>query len=152
MITEAPVLVYYDPNKENVIQSDAGMKGLGCVLLQDARPVYYASCSLSDAERRYSNIESELLVACWSLEKLNHLIYGRNKGLQTDNKPLESIWRKSISSASPRLQQLLLRMAKYDVDISYISGRTNVVADTMSRVSHMEPTSQGHKLPVIKLT
>ena len=37
-ITEAPVLAYYDPNKENVIQSDASMKGLGCVLLQDGRP------------------------------------------------------------------------------------------------------------------
>ena len=75
MVTEAPVLVYYDPNKENVIQSDAGMKGLGCVRLQDGRPVYYASRSLNDAERRYRNIERELLAACWSLEKLNHLIW-----------------------------------------------------------------------------
>ena len=28
VIAEAPVLAYYDPNKENVIQSDASMKGL----------------------------------------------------------------------------------------------------------------------------
>ena len=34
VITEAPVLAYYDPNKKNVIQSDASMKGLGCVLFR----------------------------------------------------------------------------------------------------------------------
>ena len=66
VITEAPVLAYYDPNKENVIQSDASMKGLGCVLLQGGRPVYYASRSLNDAETRYNNIERELLAACLS--------------------------------------------------------------------------------------
>ena len=113
VITEAPVLAYYDPNKENVIQSDASMKGLGCVLLQDGRPVYYASRSLNDAETRCSNIDRELLAACWSLEKLNHFNYGKNVRLETDHKPLENIWRKSISITSPRLQRLLLRMAKY---------------------------------------
>ena len=42
LIAETPELVYYDENKEIVIQSGASMKGLGCVLLQDGRPVYYA--------------------------------------------------------------------------------------------------------------
>ena len=102
VIREASVLAYYDANKGNVIQSDAITKGLEWVLLQDGRPVYYASRSLSDAERRYSNIERELLAACWWVEKLNHYIYGKNIGLETDHKPLENIWSKSISSASPR--------------------------------------------------
>lgn len=139
VITEAPVLAYYDDIKDNLIQSDASLKGLGCVLLQDGKPICYASRSLSDAETRYSNIERELLAACWSLEKLNHYIYGKKVILETDHKPLESIWKKSITSASPRLQRLLLRMAKYDVDIRYIPGKTNVVADALSRVSYMEP-------------
>ena len=33
IITEAPVLAYYDPEKNNVIQSDASLKGIGCVLM-----------------------------------------------------------------------------------------------------------------------
>ena len=124
VITNAPVLTYYDANKENIIHSDASQKGLGCVLLQDGKPICYASRSLNDAETRYSNIERELLAACWSLEKLNHYVYGKKVILETDHKPLESIWKKSIASASPRLQRLLLRMAKYDVDITYIPGKT----------------------------
>jgi hypothetical protein len=58
-ISKSPLLAYYDPEKESVIQSDASMHGLGCVLLQDGKPVCYASRSLTDTESRYSNIERE---------------------------------------------------------------------------------------------
>ena len=72
IITEAPVLAYYDPEKDNVINSDASLKGIGCVFMPDGNPVYYANRSLSDTESRYSNIERELLAACWSLERFSH--------------------------------------------------------------------------------
>ncbi|KAL9950229.1 hypothetical protein ACROYT_G042702 [Oculina patagonica] len=111
-ITEVPVLAYYNPEKENLIQSDASLKGIGCVLMQEGKPVCYASRSLTETESRYSNIERELLAACWSLEKLNHYVFGKKVVIETDHKPLESIWKKSISSASPRLQRLLLKMSK----------------------------------------
>ena len=63
------MLENYDPEKDNVIQSDASLKGIGCVLMQDGKPVCYASRSLNDTESQYSNIERELLAACWSLER-----------------------------------------------------------------------------------
>ena len=50
VITEAPVLAYYDPEKDNLIQSDASLQGIGCVLIQDSRPVCYASRSLTETE------------------------------------------------------------------------------------------------------
>ena len=34
IITDAPVLAYYDPEKDNVIQSDASLEGIGFVLTQ----------------------------------------------------------------------------------------------------------------------
>ena len=42
-------------------------------------------------------------------------------------------------------------MAKYDVDIKYIPGKTNVVADALSRVSYMEPSTQENALPEIRV-
>ncbi|KAK3735267.1 hypothetical protein QZH41_001046 [Actinostola sp. cb2023] len=141
-IVKAPILAYYNKDKDNVIQSDASMQGVGCVLMQDGKPICYASRSLTDAESRYSNIERELLAACWSLEKFHHYIYGKKVAIETDHKPLESIWKKSIASASPRLQRMLLRMSRYEAEVTYIPGKTNVVADALSRVSYMEsPTT-----------
>ena len=54
--------------------------------------------------------------------------------VQTDHKPLVSIWKKSIASSSPRLQKLLLRPSQYDVNIKYLKGKDNVVADALSRL------------------
>ena len=59
IITEKHVLAYYDPEKDNVIQSDGSLKGICCILMQDGKPVCYASRSLSDTESRHSNIERE---------------------------------------------------------------------------------------------
>ncbi|KAK3563461.1 hypothetical protein QTP86_028882 [Hemibagrus guttatus] len=42
-----PVLAYFDPLKELRLQVDASKYGLGAVLLQDERPIAYASKSLS---------------------------------------------------------------------------------------------------------
>ena len=95
-ISKPPTLSYYNPEAESVIQSDASMSGLGCVLMQENKPVIYASRSLTDAEKRYSNIERELLAASWSLEKL--YVYGKKVIIETDHKPLESIWKKSYST------------------------------------------------------
>ena len=134
-ITKAPILQFFDPKKETIIQSDASMNGLGCTLIQDEKPVCYASRALTETESRYSNIERELLAAMWSLEHFNHYIEGNHVVLQTDHKPLVSIWMKPIHTASPRIQRLLLRMSRYNVKLEYIQGKTNVIADALSRMT-----------------
>ena len=52
ILANTVTLKYYDPNE--AIQCDASDYGLGAVLLQDDRPVYYASRALTDTESRYS--------------------------------------------------------------------------------------------------
>ncbi|XP_038867865.1 carnosine synthase 1-like [Salvelinus namaycush] len=64
MVSEArepgPILAYYDPNKELRLQVDASKYGLGAVLLQEGKPIGYASKSLTDCEINYAQIEKEL--------------------------------------------------------------------------------------------
>ena len=134
-ITQAHILQFFDPKKETIIQSDVSINGLGCILIQDEKPVCYASHALTETESRYSNIERELLAAMWSLEHFNHYIEGTHVVLQTDHKPLVTIWLKPIHTTSPRIQRLLLRMSWYIVKLEYIQGKTNVIADALSRMT-----------------
>ena len=95
----------------------------------------YASRSLTPAEKQYSNIERELLAVVFAMERLHHYVYGYIVTVETDHKPLVSIWHKTIATVSPRPQRLLLRLAQYDLDIVYLKGKKNAIADALSRVS-----------------
>ena len=62
MVTEAPVLSYYNPCSELTVQCDASQTGLGAALLQNDRPIEYASRALTEKEKRYAQIEKK---KCW---------------------------------------------------------------------------------------
>ena len=130
VITTLPVLAYFDKTKKHTIQCDASKKGLGAVLLKESKPVMYVSRALAETEQRYSNIERELLAIVFALERLDHYTFSRTITVQSDHQPLQSIWKKSIVSASPRLQRLLLRLAHYDIE--FLRGKENVIADALS--------------------
>ena len=138
-VTTLPVLQYFDPKAEHSIQCDASKQGLGAVLLQEGHPVIYISRTLTETEQRYSNIERELLAVVFALERLNHYTAGFRIKVETDHEPLTSIWKKSIASTSARIQRLLLRLLQYDIDICYLPGKLNVIADALSRVSPLPP-------------
>ena len=123
IISSQPVLVYSDHDKNHVIQSDASKKGLGAVLPQDGQPVIYASRSLTETEQQHSKLERELLGIIFALERLNHYRYRITIKVQSDHEQLISLWKKTIAAASPRIQRLLLRLSKYNVEIEYLQGR-----------------------------
>ena len=51
-VSSFSVLRYFDPDAETTIQTDASLKGLGAVLLQDGQPVCYASKALTEVKQR----------------------------------------------------------------------------------------------------
>ena len=73
LVSNHPVLKYYDINEEVTLQCDASEKGLGATLLQSRRPVAFASQTLSTTERRYAQIE-ECLVIVFSCKKFSQYI------------------------------------------------------------------------------
>ena len=74
-IAVVPILAYYDPKKTRVLQTDASINGLGACLLQDEKPVYFASKALTEAQSRYVAIKLESLSVAWAMEKFHHFLY-----------------------------------------------------------------------------
>jgi len=140
-ISNEITLTYFDPKKETVLQVDASTKGLGAALLQDDKPVAFASKALTDVETRYANIERELLAVVYGCERFNTYLFGRPFTVNSDHKPLESIHLKHLTSAPPRLQRMLLRLQPYDVVIKYRPGKQMELADALSRLSPEEKYS-----------
>ena len=100
-VTAAPILAYYNPKKPTVLQTDASCKGLGVYLLQNEKPVYFASKALTETQKGYVAIELESLAVAWAMEKFHHFLYRNQCTLQTDQKPLEAILSKSLNQATP---------------------------------------------------
>ena len=133
-IANAVQLTHYEPNKSAVIETDASLKGLGAVLIQDGKPVRFLSKALTPAEANYSNIERELLAVLFACEKLHTYTFGRKTTVHTDHKPLQNILLKPISLAPARLQRMLLRLSKYDIQVVYVGSKSVLLADTLSRL------------------
>ena len=144
VITSAPALAYFDNTKETVLNVDASIKGLGAVIMQDGKPVAFGSKTLTSCERRYANIERELLAIVWGAQKFHMYVYGRRVIVETDHKPLESIFRKPLNDAPPRLQRMLLKLTKYDLDVRYVPGKQQVISDCLSRapISDTAPATE----------
>ena len=111
VLTSKPVLAFYDVNEPVTIQADASQSGLGACLMQKGKPVAYASLAMTSAEQNYAQIEKEMLAICFATSKFHQYVYGKpSVSVQTDHKPLESILKKPLCKAPPRLQRLMLRL------------------------------------------
>ena len=151
-IVRSPILAYYNPRKETVLQTDASTKGLGACLLQKEQPVYFSSKALTEAQGDHAVIEIESLAVAWAREKFHHFLYASHFILVTDQKPLEAILSQSINQATPRLQMILIRMFPYNFTVCYIPGATNQLANCLLRLGDLKDTIKLPKLHVYQIT
>ena len=107
--------------------------GLGTCLIQDGKPIAFASKSLTGAESHYANIERELLTIVFACIQFNTYLQGCRFTVQSDHKPLEMIHLKSMHNMLPLLQRMLLLLQKYDMKIEYKPGSKMHLADALSR-------------------
>ena len=152
-LTEAPVLAYPDYSKPFILETDASLKGLGAVLSQkgddnEIRVIAYASRSLRPSEksmRDYSSAKIELMALKWSVcDKFKDYLLGSKFTVFTDNNPLCYIKSSKLGAAQIRW---LSELALYDFDIVYRTGKSNLVADALSRRPEVEEEIEKEVLP-----
>ena len=97
-LSHAPCLAYFDVDKPLTLSVDASSKALGACILQDGRPIAYASKALTASEQNYAQIEKEMYAIVFGCERFHDFLYGHaDISVQTDHKPLEIILKKPVA-------------------------------------------------------
>ncbi|TKS64941.1 Retrovirus-related Pol polyprotein from transposon opus [Collichthys lucidus] len=139
-LIRSAVLAHPDFTRPFMLSTDASLDGIGAVLSQvqegetRARPIAFASKSLSQSQKNYPAHRLEFLALKWAVcDKFSHWMKGHKFTVWTDNNPLTYILTK------PKLdcceQRWVAKLASYDFHIKYIPGQQNIVADAVCRLS-----------------
>ena len=140
-LSTSPILSYPDHDKPFEIHTDASSSGLGAILYQEQnglkRVIAYASRSLSKSEQHYPAHKLEFLALKWALcDKFHDYLYGNTFTVITDNNPLTYVLTTANLDATGH--RWLAALGVYNFEIIYRPGKSNVDADSLSRL----PTSQ----------
>ena len=104
-----------------------------CLLLLLLLLLEYANRAITETETRYAQIEKEMLVIVFSLERFNQDTFGRHVNVESDHKPLEMILQKPLVRAPRRLQSMMMRLQKYDFTVHYERGTNMHLANMLSQ-------------------
>ncbi|XP_071923188.1 uncharacterized protein [Coffea arabica] len=105
--------------------------GIGAVLIQEGKPVAYFSEKLNGASLNYSTYDKELMALVRALQTWQHYLGPREFILHTDHESFKHI--KSQTKLSKRHARWVAFIDSFAFFIKYKVGKTNVVADALSR-------------------
>ena len=142
MLCTDMVLAHFDSSLPIGISCDASNVGIGAVLFhrfQDGqeRPIANASKTLTESQRKYSQIQKEALAIVFALRKFHQYLYGRKFILVTDHKPLLSVFSPTKATpalAANRLARWALILNQYNYSIEYRNTSAHGNADVLSRL------------------
>jgi hypothetical protein len=106
------------------------------------QPLGFFSRKLTDTESRYSTFDRELLAAHAAIKHFRHFCEGSQFQLWTDHKPLVSALTRVSVPISPRQQRQLAFISEFNIQMLYLPGHKNVVADLLSQLSPPKPSKQ----------
>jgi len=133
------VLIYPDPEKEFVVETDASDYAVGCILSQvfykdsQLHPIAFYSRSLTTAEANYTIYDKELLAIIVAFDVWRHHLEGAKFPVQviTDHKNL--LYFKKPQNLNQRQIRWSLFLSKFTFRISYRAGNKSGKPDSLSR-------------------
>ncbi|EPB69223.1 reverse transcriptase [Ancylostoma ceylanicum] len=136
------LLTHFDLKLELIVAADASDYGIRAVVMHrfadgTEKAICHASRNLTDAEKKYEQIEKEGLALVYAVRKFHRYLLGRHFTLLTDHKPLLAIFgsKKGLPTyGANRLLSWSLILRGYDFTIEYRKTANFGQADALSRL------------------
>jgi transposase InsO family protein len=140
-----PVLLVPDDQLPFTVTADASGYAVGATLSQDIgrglQPTAFMSHRMSPPEMNYPVHEQELLAVIRALGEWRHYLHGQRFDVITDHHSLTFL--QTQPKLSKRQVRWLEQLAEFEFNIVYKPGKTNVVADALSRrADHRESAAR----------
>ena len=125
---------HIDQKKPFVLYTGASDKAIGSMLAQDNIPVWFLSKKLTRVQLNYTVKEKESLHIAHTLEGSKHILSGSKVTMYTDHSNLLYLKESKLG----RTQRWYVTLAEFDLDVKYIPGSQNKMADFLSRYFYEE--------------
>ena len=158
---EAPILHYPDSNKPYMLFTDARKHRWAGVLtqkfetevkgkvLKELHPIAYISGLFCGSQLNCTALTKEVYAIYLSVKKLAFYITDADITLRSDHLPLKQFLLKN--TLNDKVNNWAVELETYRIKFKHIKGKSNVLADTLSRLISidpdvkLEPELEGHE-------
>ncbi|KAE8690574.1 hypothetical protein F3Y22_tig00110894pilonHSYRG00006 [Hibiscus syriacus] len=131
VMCEAPVLALPNFEQKYFLETDASSRGIGVVLSQAGRPITYLSRALGPKHADLSIYEKEYLAILMAVSHWRHYLESGSFVIKIDHEPLKHLLEQKLTTVIQK--KGLTKLLGLNYTIQYRKGRSNKVADALSR-------------------
>ena len=145
LVIKDTLLVFPDPKRPFLIETDASDYQLGAVIkqcndkLKQNMSIAFYSRKLTPTQQNYSTIEKELLSIVEVFKEFHQMLLGAKPVVSMDHKNLTHHMMQ-FTTQHVLCWQLLLE--EFNLKYEYLAGTHNVIADTLSHIPIDKGNSQ----------
>ena len=151
--TESPILAFFDPEREVVIETDASDHTIASVISQPddqgrLRPLAFYSKKLGPAECNYQIYEKELLAIVTALKEWCQYVEGNKRTVKviTDHRNLE--YFQTVKLNNRRQARWSMELQELDFKIQFRPGKQGGKPDALTRLPGEESVkTEGFIIP-----
>ena len=151
-LCEQPILKYADTKKGYTLYTDASKYGWAGVLTQPHsteiggktvitdHPVAYVSGLFRGSQLNWAALTKEAYAIYMSVKKLSFYLTDAEVLLKSDHLPLKKFLQKN--TLNNKVNNWAMELEAFNIKFQHVSGKTNVLADTLSRLVNIDPDAR----------